>query len=180
MEAAGQKEYDHGICQGCQQPFLERDLWVEVPTMGLLAQETTWEEIMALYHQVYQLKRNPREVPCSEDTMEETCLEILEMLKECLWHRWGPTQPERELRKRTSRMPAQAEFQNQAHVAYDHFHQFWNRQQESQKETLWVARDAHCWVLATAAILEGHIQQLSQSVSHGQHGSWGQLGSHWP
>ena len=53
---------------------------------------------MPLDHQVYQLKRNPREVPCSEDTMEEIFLEILEMLKDHLWQRWGPTQLERESR----------------------------------------------------------------------------------
>ena len=99
--------------------------------MELLSQETTWEEIMALYHQVYQLKRNPREVPCSENTAEETSMEILEMLKGHLWYRWGPTQPERELRWRTSRMPAQTEFHNQAQAAYDHFGQLWDRQQES-------------------------------------------------
>ena len=79
-EGAGWKECDCKICRGCWQPSLERDLWLEVPAMVLLTQETTQEEIMALYHQVNQLKRNPGEVPCSEDTAEE----ILEMLKECL------------------------------------------------------------------------------------------------
>ena len=66
--------------------------------MELLTQETTQEEIMALCHQVYQLKRNPGLVPCSEDAAEETCIEILEMLKEHLQCRWGPTKLERELR----------------------------------------------------------------------------------
>ena len=105
VEADGQKECDHGIHQGCWQPLLERDLWVELPTMELLTQETTQEEVMALYHKVYQLKRSPREVPCSKDTAEETCIEILEMLKESLWHRWGPTQLERELNQRTLDCP---------------------------------------------------------------------------
>ena len=60
--------------------------------MELLTLKSTQEEIMALYHQVYQLKRNLGEVPCSKDTAEETCEEIFEMLKECLWHRQGPAQ----------------------------------------------------------------------------------------
>ena len=66
--------------------------------MELLTQETTWEEIMALYHQVYQLKRSPGPVPCLEDTTEEIHIEILEMLKEHPWHRWSLTQPQKELR----------------------------------------------------------------------------------
>ena len=83
---------------------------------------------MGIYHQVYQLKRNP-EVPCSPDTAEETHIEILEMpLKKCLWHRWGPAQPEepggRSASTRTTRMPAQAELHAQMQVTYDHFGHF--------------------------------------------------------
>ena len=52
--------------------------------MGLLTPPATQEEILALYQEVYQLKRDPGEVLCSEDTVEETCIEILETLKECL------------------------------------------------------------------------------------------------
>ena len=55
--------------------------------MEMLTSESTQEEIMALYHQVYQLKRDPCEISCSEDTAEETLIEILEMLKAHLWHR---------------------------------------------------------------------------------------------
>ena len=97
-EAAGQKECNCRIHWGCCQPSPERDLQAEVFTVELLAKETTQEEVMALYHKVYQLKRSPREVPCSKDTVEEICIEIMEMLKEHLWCRWSPTQLERELR----------------------------------------------------------------------------------
>ena len=79
------------------------------------------------------------------------------MLKECLWHRQGPTQPEeprgRSTGTRTTRMPAQAEFHAQTQVTYDHF---WDRQQESWEEALRVARDAHHWMLAMVAMLERH------------------------
>ena len=95
-EAAREKEYDHGIYWGHWQPLPERDVQAEVPTMELLTHGTTWEEILGLYHQVYQLKRNPREVPWSQDMTEEICLEILEMLKEHLWHSWDPALPEEE------------------------------------------------------------------------------------
>ena len=160
------------------QPLPERDIWVEVPAIKLITSDKiTWEEIMGLYHQVYQLKRSPGEVPCSEEIAEEICIEILEMLKEHLQHREGPaTQPEEELRWRTSRMPVQAEFHDQMQVTYDHFGHFRSMQQESWEEALRVARDAHC-LLAAAAMLEGHIEWLSHSISWGQHGSQGWLGS---
>ena len=66
--------------------------------MGLLTPQTTHEEILTLYQEVYQLKRGPGEVQCSENIVEETHSEIQGTLRECLWHRWGPTQPARETR----------------------------------------------------------------------------------
>ena len=175
-QATRQKEYDHGVCQGCWQPLpergREREIWAEVPAMELITCKTTQEEIMELYHQVYQLKRNPGAVPCSEETMEEICIEILETLKEHLWHRWGPTQPEEGSRWRstgtiTSRMLAQAEFHDHMQVTYDYFGHFWDRQQESCKEALRVARDAHHWACVAATLLEGHIEWLGHSITHG-------------
>ena len=145
--------------------------------MELLTPKSTWEEIMALYHQVYQLKRDLGEIPCSEDTAEETFIQTLEMLKAHLWHRWGSTQAE-ELRgryagTRTTRTSTQVEFHTQTQVTCDHFGHFQDRQQDSREEALRVVRDAHCWVLAVVAMLEGHIEQLSHSISCRWHGSWG-------
>ena len=39
--------------------------------MGLLIPQTTHEKILALYQEVSQLKREPGEVQCSEDIVEE-------------------------------------------------------------------------------------------------------------
>ena len=175
-EATGLKEYHNGICRGHQQPSLKRDLWAEASAMEMQILETTHEEVMALYQEVYQLKRNPGEVPCLEDTTEEIQIEILEMLKEHLLHRWGPTQPE-ETRWITHRMPAEVEFYAQMQVTYNHFSHFWDWQQESWEEALRVVREAHCWVLAAVVMLEGHIEQLNHSVSSGQHQSCGHSGS---
>ena len=163
---------------GHQQPSPGRDLWVEVPALELLTQETTQEEAIALYHEVYQLKRSPGEVPCSADAMEETHMEILEALRECLWCRQGPAQPERETRWDTSRIPAQVEFHAQVQATYDYFRCHHSRQCESWEEALWVARDYHHKALATVAMQEGHIEWLSCSITQGQHGSQRQLGSH--
>ena len=96
VEAVGQKEYDLGVCQGHWQPSPERDVWAEVPAMELLTHGATREEILGLYHQVYQLKRNQREVPFSQDKSQEIHIEILETLKEHLQCRWGPILLEEE------------------------------------------------------------------------------------
>ena len=148
-EVTGWKEYDWGICRGHQQPLPERDIQAKIPAMELLTPESTWEEIMTLYYQVYHLKRNLEEVPCSKDIAEETHLEILEMLKAHLQHRQGPAQPEGlGWSTRTTRMPAQADFHAQMQVTCDHFGHFRDRQQESQEEALRVVSDAHCLALA--------------------------------
>ena len=91
-EATGQKEHDCRVFQDHQQPLPRKDVWAKVPAMELLTHETTWEEIAGLYHKVYQLKRNPRAVPCSEDTTEEISIEILETLKENIQCRLGSAQ----------------------------------------------------------------------------------------
>ena len=75
---------------------------------------------------------------------------------------------------RTTRTPAQAEFHAQAQATYDYFGCHHRRQQESQEEALWVTRDYHYQALAAAAMLEGHIEWLSCSISWGWHGSQSQ------
>ena len=137
--------------------------------MEMLTLETTCEEIMALYQEVYQLKRNPGEVPCLEDMTEEIQIEILEMLKECLWHRWGPVQLE-EPRWRTPRMPAEAEYYTQMHVTYKHFGHFQDQQQESQEEALRVVREAHHWALAHSSD-SGRTHRVAELL----HLSWAAL-----
>ena len=131
-ETARQKDYDHTVCQGQWQHPPNLDLRAEAPAIELVTYENTWEEIMGVYNEVYQLKRNPMVVPCSEETVEEISIEILETLKECLWHRQGSAQPEEEQRwrstgTRTYRMPAQAEFHAQMQATFDHLGHFQNR-----------------------------------------------------
>ena len=60
-------------------------------------------------------------------------------------------------------------------VTYEHFG---SKQQESCKEVLRVARDAHHQALVAAALLEGHIKRLSHSITCGWSSSHGQLGRH--
>ena len=60
-------------------------MWLPTPKMTL-------EEILVLYQEVYQLKRDPGEVQVSAGAAEGTHSEILEVLKACLWHRQGSCQ----------------------------------------------------------------------------------------
>ena len=110
--------------------------------------------------------------------MEKIHQEIFASLKEHLWHRWGPTQPEEQEQGSagTSGSDPQSDFQWRMQVTYDYFR---NRQQESCKEALRVARDSYHQVLAAATLLEGHIKRMNCSISQGWSASHGQLGSHW-
>ena len=180
-EAVGWKEYNHGVHQGHQQPSPKRDVQTEVPAMELLPHEATREEILGLYHQVYQLKRNPGEVPCSHDMSQEIHIEILEMLKEGFQHRWGPALLEEEWRQattniRNTRTLVQAEFRARVQVTYDDLR---NRHHDTCQEALAVMWDAHHQALAEAVLLEGHIERLSCSISHGHSGSHICSGSCW-
>ena len=179
IETAGQKEHDCAICWGCQQPLPEWDASVETPTVELVGYKTTQEEIRALYNEVYQLKRAPRMVPCDPEMEKEIYQQSLDLLKECLQHRWGPAQSKEPrwgpISTRAPRIPAQVDFHAKTQDAYDLFQ---NRHHESCKKALRVAWDAHHQVLAAANPLDGHIERLSCSVSCRWSGSHGWSGSH--
>ena len=138
---------------------------MEVSAMGLLTPKTTLKEIMVLYQEVYQLKRVLGKVQCSTDAAEEAHIEILEVLKACLWYRQGSSQLEEP--RQTPRMQAEAEYYDQTWVTCDYFSSFQTQQQQSREEALRVAREAQHQALVTLAMLKGHIECLHHSTSHG-------------
>ena len=111
------------------------------------------------------------------ETEKEVCQEILNSLKEHLQHRWDPTQLEEPgwSSASASRSDPQSKFQLRTQVTSNHFR---NRWQESCKENLRLASDAHCQALVATTLLGGHIERLNHSVSHGWSGNCGWLGSH--
>ena len=119
VRAAGLREYHCGVQWGHWQPSPERNPQAGVSAMGLLTPEMTLEEILVLYQEVYQLKRDPGEVQCSADAAEEAHIEILEVLKACLWHRQGSSQLEEP--RWTPRMQAEAKYYDQTWVTCDYF-----------------------------------------------------------
>ena len=83
--------------------------------MGILTPEMMLEEILVLYQEIYQLKRDPGEVQCSAGVAEEAHTEILEVFKACLWHRQGSSQPEEP--RWTPRTQAEVEYHDQVWAA---------------------------------------------------------------
>ena len=91
-EATKQKDHDHAIFWGHQQPSPKWDVNADVPTINLMGYKTTQEEIWRLHNEVYQLKRAPGAEPCNVETAETSARKILNSVKEHLNHMWGPTQ----------------------------------------------------------------------------------------
>ena len=163
--ATGQKEHDQAICWDQWQPSPKWDLGAEPSTMDLIGPQMSQAKIRVIYNQVYKLQKLPGRSPHDEETEERIHQEILDSIKEHLWHRWVPTQVEEELKQSptsTSKTDTHAEFQARTHATYNHYKNMW---QDSCKKALAVARDAHWWALAAMIILEEIIEWLSHSVS---------------
>ena len=56
--------------------------------MELIRPETIREEFRRMYNKVYQLKRVPSVNPCNAEMVEDVHQEILNLVKECLQHKW--------------------------------------------------------------------------------------------
>ena len=84
----------------------------------------TITEFRRIYSEVYQLKRVPSMNPSDVQMVEDVHQEILNSVKEHLWHRWECTQPEEEPGQGsagTSSPDPWSEFQQRVHATYDHF-----------------------------------------------------------
>ena len=79
--------------------------------MDLISPDMSQAKIRVIYNDVYQLQRLPRRSPFDEEREGRICQEILDSVKECLWHRQVPAQPEGEPKQSsigTSKTDAQA------------------------------------------------------------------------
>ena len=158
--ATGRKEYDQAIFQGWWQPMPEQDLEAEPSAIELIGPGFIREEIRKVYNDVYQLWRSPQKSPFEAKMEESVCQEILNSIKECLWHRQESDQPQGRLGQSpasASRPDLWAKFQDSVCAMYDHF------------------RDLKEGALVAATLLEDKIERLSLdcwwSGSHRQSGS---------
>ena len=183
--ATGKSEHNHTIHQGRREPSVEQDLGVEPTTMELISPDSTWEEIAELYWDVYQLQRLPTRSCCEEGMEQHLHQEVLDSIKEHLWHKWLSALLEAEQKWRpvnAHRPDPQVEFAAMHHATYE---QFPAMQWDSCEEALALTRYAHQHALMAAAILEKKMECMSHSLScqcsgsHQHSGSCQCSGSCW-
>ena len=134
-----QHEHDHAICQDRQEPLAEQGMEGESTMVELTRPDSSWEDIVDLYHDVYQLRR----MLCNEEIEAHIPQEILDSVKECLQHKQLSALPGEEPRWNPAGIPRlnpQANFQTRNHTTYDRFMAV---RQDSCEEALAIARDAH-------------------------------------
>ena len=114
---------------------------------------------------VYHLQRSLGKLPCDEEMEEHLHQEILDSIKEHLWHKWVPALPGEELSWHpagTPRHNPQANYSTRNCATYDRFNDMkWC----SCEEALAVVRDNQQQALVAAALLEDKIEKLSCSLS---------------
>ena len=67
----GQKEAEQTVCQGCQQHMPQQNPEAGIPTVQLVGLETTKEELLEMYLEVYKLHRLPGSAPREPAILEE-------------------------------------------------------------------------------------------------------------
>ena len=71
--AMGQKEYDHAIQHGRQEPSPVWDLEAEPPMLELIYANSTREDIAKVYWDLYQLWQLLVKMPCDVEMEEHLC-----------------------------------------------------------------------------------------------------------
>ena len=69
--AEGQKEVECTVCQGCWEGLPKLDLEADLSVIQLVGPETTKEEILSLYLEVYKQQRLPGSPPGEPELMQE-------------------------------------------------------------------------------------------------------------
>ena len=67
----GQKKAEHTVCQGCWEGFSKLDPEVDLSAIQLIGPETTKEDILSLYPEVYKQQRLPGFPPGGPEMMQE-------------------------------------------------------------------------------------------------------------
>ena len=158
-------ECDCAIHQGRWEPLVEQDVEREPTVMEFIQPDSYQEDIAELYCDVYQLQRLLGKIYCDMETEACICQEIMDSVKECIWHEWPSALPEAELRWSPANIPrldSQVEFNTRNHATYD---RSMGNKQDSYKEALAMARDTHQWALAVTALLEDKIERMSHPLS---------------
>ena len=176
----GWKEAEQMIHWGHQHGFPHLDPQMDIFAIQLVGYQSTREEIWDLYHLVHKLRRLPGSLSCRPEQVCELMRDVVSSLKNHLWQRGG-----KQPRGCKESEPVDT------HPSWDRAPQRM-RQDNSAERELAEVREAHQWVLATAAALEERVERLSQSTTRSRAGpcvpsqshnrcrrrSWGQSKRH--
>ena len=148
----GWKEVEQIVCQGHQQNMPQLNPEVGVPTVQLVGLETTKEELLEMYLEVYKLHRLPRSPPGEPAILEEVMASL-------------PDHPKREGDKtpEASMQPHPGGSQSPRSSAPHR-----RRNDDSMEQSLATVCAAHQKALAMVATLEEEIERLSQNRNHPQ------------
>ena len=148
----GQKEAECIIHWGCQQNLPQLNPEAGVPAVQLAGPETTKEELLELYLEVYKLHRLPGSPP-GEPAMLEEVLSSLPDHQIC----------EEELAPAAMAQPhAEGSHSSRCHAPHR------GRKDDSVERSLATVREAHQKALAAVATLEKEIDRLSHTQAHSQ------------
>ena len=146
----GQKETEQIVCQGYQEGLPKLDPEADLYAIQLVSPETTKEEIISLYLEVYKQQRLPGSPPREPELMEE----VVSSLKGCQGWKEG----------RTSGATAKPQFDD----TQPSMSRAPGRRKTLIEQSLATMREAHQKALAAAAALEGEIERLSHPLCQRQ------------
>ena len=135
----GQKEAEHTVCQGCWEGLPKLDPEADLSAVQLVSPETTKEEILSLYLEVYKQQRLPGSPPGGPELMQE----VVSSFESCQGRK------ESRASSATARPLSKASQPSKSGVP--------GRKETLVERSLANVREAHQKALATAAVLEGAI-----------------------
>ena len=150
--AEGQKEVECIICQGCHQNLPQLNPEVGIPAVQLMGPETTKEELLELYLEVYKLHRLPG-CPPGEPAILEEVLSSLPDHQRCEEEE-APTAPAQPC--------AEVSHSSRSHAPYR------GRRDDSVERSLATVCKVHQKALATVATLEKEIDRLNHTQACSQ------------
>ena len=175
----GWSEYKCAIYWGWRKLSPKQDLGAEPTAMELVGPNSICQDIKDLYQDVYQLCWLPRRGWCEEATEEQLCKEVLDSIKECLWLKQLPAQPEREQMQLSADAPLPDPCMAFTAMNCSTYEKFTAMNWEMYEEIVALMMDAHQWAFLAAVILEKQMERMSCSISHQCSTSCWHSSSHW-
>ena len=148
----GQKEVEQIMHQGCWQNMPQLNPEAGIPTIQLVGLETTKEELLKIYLEVYKLHRLPRSPPGEPAILEEIMASVLDHLL---------SEEDKTLEAAVQPHPGGS---HSSRSSTPHR----RRNDNSVERSLATVCEAHQKALATISTLEKEIERLNHTQAHSQ------------